>query len=171
MPWYNFIDPIFLHQNKKKITMKSYDIFGVFEKYTFSNMVGDIVFVKINISEDHTKIFGIKLRKINTSRDFIEPAECEFFDTLNRDSTVNCKKYNTKEYLNEILKDKPVCIKNLTLDKDNLLIGDIYIDNTLINNLFSLPYKNQKKKVTFSNIDDSIVSLYTLITEKIMNIF
>ena len=168
MPWYNFIDPVFLYQNKKKPVRKSYDIFGVFEKYTFSNIEGVMVIVRINISENQTNSIGIKLRKKKDSNDFILPIDNEVFNDLNRDSNDSWKTYDSKNYLNEKLKDKPVCIKNLVRDKDRLLIGDIYVNNTLINHLISPPCK---KRVTFSNIDDSIVSLYTLIKSKVLDLF
>lgn len=165
MPWYNFIDPIFLHKTQKI----NVELIGVVKKYTFSNIVGSILEVRINTSENVTKSFCIKLRKRNYSN--IELSDNEIFDTLSRDSNDDWKTYDTNNYLTELLKDKQVCIKNLELDKDKFLIGDIYIDNILINTLVSPRNKKQKKKVTFNNIDDSIVSVYSLIKEKIINLF
>jgi hypothetical protein len=165
MPWYNFIDPIFLHKSRKI----NIELFGVVERYTFSNIVGSIMKIRINISENVTKSFCIKLRKRNYSN--IESFDNEFYNTLNRDSNDDWKTYDTNNYLTELLKEKQVCIKNLELDKDKHLIGDIYIDNILINILVSPGNKKQKKKVTFNNIDDSIVSVYSLIKENIINLF
>ena len=159
MPWYNFIDPVFLHRNKKK---QSVDMFGVFEKYIFSNIHGSIVIVRINITENDTKLVSIKLRKKTL------PIDNKDSNDLNENSYNKLKKYSTTEFLNENFKDKPICIKNLVRDKNDWLKGDIYIDNILINHLISPPCK---KRVTFSNIDDSIVSLYTLIKSKVFNLF
>jgi hypothetical protein len=164
MPWYNFIDPVFLHKSKKI----NIELFGFVERYTFSNIVGSIMQVKVNISENITKTFYIKLRKKKCSD--IGSTE-ELFDTLNRDSNDDWKTFDTNNYLTELLKGEHVCIKNLELDKDKFLIGDVYKDKILINSLVSPRNKKQKKKVTFYNIDDSIVSIYSLVKEKIINLF
>lgn len=164
MPWYNFIDPVFLHRNKKK---QSVHMLGVFEKYTFSNIEGAMVTVRINISENFTKSICIKLRKKNVYNNE-DNEDNDVLNDLNRDSNDTWKTNDPKNYLNEKLRDKSVCIRNLVRDKDNLLIGDIYVNNTLINHLISPPCK---KRVTFSNIDDSIVSFYTLIKSKVFDLF
>lgn len=158
MPWYNFVDPVTFQEKYKHPLLKKNVIMGVVIEYSFRNTI----IISVKISPTKNEIYFIKLRKkICLHNETIQPSDGDKLNTENKNDDILWKRYNSREYLNGILTGKTVHIKNIYFDNYNEPVGDVYLNDTLINNKISL-----KKKVTFDHSNSSIIERFFKIIEK-----